>query len=283
MAKQGDFVYFFILGLFVIMIILCMIINKLLLVEGHENKEQPQNALELLHKKPGLGELPSYTAIIVEPREHPALEFVLTNVMANLDPVWTIIVFHGNKNEEFVRSIIERNFHAEATRIKMINLHVDNLTIAEYNKLFYTKSFYDHIPSETFLVFQTDSALCSKFKHNINEFLKYDYVGAPWKWSQHIGNGGLSLRKKSKMLEVLEKCPMDDTAKPEDVFFSSGCDAVTLLKPDSNTARNFSVETIPNETGTFGIHKPWVYLESGDYNMLRSECPEMEQVKMLQP
>ena len=40
-----------------------------------------------------------YTAIIVEPREHPALEYVLQNFNDNLSNEWQFILFYGNKNK----------------------------------------------------------------------------------------------------------------------------------------------------------------------------------------
>ena len=111
-----------------------------------------------------------YTAIIVEPREHPALEFVLNNFVSNLSDEWNIIVFHGNKNIDFLKKIIENNLH---TRISLINLQVDNLTINDYNNLFMKSTIlYDNIPTETFLVFQTDTIIFEKHKHLINDFLK---------------------------------------------------------------------------------------------------------------
>ena len=95
-----------------------------------------------------------------------------------------------------------------------IGLNVENLDITEYSRLLATKSvIYDHILSDIFLVFQTDSMILPANKQIINEFLNYDYVGAPWlvtnypltKNSSFIGNGGFSLRRKSKMLEIVEK------------------------------------------------------------------------------
>ena len=48
-----------------------------------------------------------YTAIIIEPIEHKALGFVLNNFLENLDDNWNIIIYHGNKNIEFVNTIID--------------------------------------------------------------------------------------------------------------------------------------------------------------------------------
>ena len=142
-----------------------------------------------------------YTAIIIEPRKHKALPFVVKNVIDNLSNDWNVIIFHGNMNINYVNNIVKTS-----NRIKLHNLNVDNFTRNEYSRLLMTKSFYDNIPTETFLIFQSDSMIFSKNKHYIYRFLQYDYVGAPWPHlNNQIGNGGFSLRKKSKMIEILEK------------------------------------------------------------------------------
>ena len=46
-----------------------------------------------------------YTAIIIEPREHKALNYVLTNFYNNLSDEWQIIVFHGNNKVQVQRKI----------------------------------------------------------------------------------------------------------------------------------------------------------------------------------
>ena len=47
-----------------------------------------------------------YSAVIVEPREHPALELVLDNFIQNLSNDWNFIIFHGNNNLPFINNII---------------------------------------------------------------------------------------------------------------------------------------------------------------------------------
>jgi hypothetical protein len=200
-----------------------------------------------------------YTAIIVEPRKHRALLFVLNNFLENLSNDWNIIIFHGNLNLEFINDIINNNLDQYKQRISLVNLGVDNLKINEYNDLFIqNRDFYNHIPTETFLVFQTDSMIFKKNSHLINEFLNYDYVGAPWPYQpkngQHVGNGGLSLRKKTKMLEIMEK--ETETFFPEDVFFSC-TNKVDLYKPTIEEAKRFSIENIFSEV-SFGTHQGWL-------------------------
>jgi len=107
-------------------------------------------------------------------------------------------------------------------------------------------------------------------KDKINDFLKYDYVGAPWPkhmgvWGKmEIGNGGLSLRKKSKMVELLkykhqalEKNGNYEKYIAEDQFFNGYyIKEVKVFKPTFIKATEFSVEFVYEENA-FGVHKIW--------------------------
>lgn len=220
------------------------------------------------------------TAIIVEPRCHKALPFVLENFLENLSDDWNIIIFHGNLNLEYVLDIINTRLDKYKDRISLINLHVDNLTQKEYSDLLMlNRDFYNYIPTETFLIFQTDTMIFKKNKELLHHFLQYDYVGAPWpveplQNGHNVGNGGLSLRKKSKMLEIMEKDTDPNMAFFEDVFFSCTT-KVELNKPSFEEAKLFSVEWVFSEI-TFGCHRPWFY---GD--ALKKFYPEIETLILL--
>ena len=236
-------------------------------------------------------DIPKYTAVLIEPRCHPAMLLVLENFAKNLSDEWNILILHGNLNEEYTKNIINNDLQEYKSRITTINLHVDNLTTTEYNRLFKSETLYQYIPTETFLIFQTDTLIIEKNKEMINEFLEYDYVGAPWcetylpEFSIHeynaVGNGGLSLRKKSKMLEILEKNKESELFKKmnEDTCFSFQKN-VQVNKPDFDKAKRFSIESIFSEK-SFGIHCPWrwlsnenmTYLINMDKNILKlMEC-----------
>jgi hypothetical protein len=225
-----------------------------------------------------------YTAIIVEPRKHAALPFVLNNFLENLSDDWNVIIFHGNLNLEYINEIIDSELEKYRQRISLINLNIDNLTRDDYNNLFMrNKEFYNNIPTETFLLFQTDTMIFSKYKNIINNFLEYDYVGAPWNHSptprnsdERVGNGGLSLRKKSKMLEIMDV--ETDFNCPEDVFFSCS-DLVKLYKPSKNKAKLFSIENVFSYV-TFGCHQPWVLLKYCP--IMLQYYPEVRLLKELQ-
>lgn len=221
-----------------------------------------------------------YSAIIIEPRRHKALEFVLGNFLENLSDEWNIIIFHGNLNIEFVNDIIENKLSQYKNRVSFANLGIDNLTRQEYSDLLITDvAFYNTIPTETFLIFQTDTMIFKKYSNLINQFLEYDYVGAPWGSSptndeNNVGNGGLSLRKKSKMREIIEKEKNPDLSLLEDVFFSCN-KVVPLYKPSFEEAKLFSVEHVFSEI-TFGCHQPWLIRDN-----LIEFFPEIETLILL--
>jgi hypothetical protein len=232
-----------------------------------------------------------YTAIIIEPRIHNALQFVLNNFFTNLDNDWSFIIFYGNKNKDYLFKIIKENFLHMIDRIKLINLQIDNLSIIQYCFLLYDEKFYDLINTEYFLIFQTDTIIRTKFKYFINSFLIFDYVGAPWldpfkTFNKHdannVGNGGLSLRKKSKMLEIIKKNFYFDNCKhlPEDYFFTRKYDNIKLNVPKIEYAKFFSVESIYNSE-SFGVHKPWFHLSKEDYESLIEISPEVHELKLL--
>ncbi len=218
-----------------------------------------------------------YTAIIIEPRKHKALPFVIKNVLNNLSEEWGMIIFHGSQNKNYVDQII---LDVNSSRIlNTVNLHMSNLNNASYSKLLITPAFYNFIPTETFLIFQTDTMILSSHKDMINTFLEYDYVGAPWQ-NGHVGNGGLSLRKKSKMLEIIQKKPY--TNNQEDEYFSLKIPStIEYHVPSFEMAKRFSVETVFYDS-PFGIHNCWKYLPSTEVDELIRLYPELRTLIELQ-
>ena len=216
----------------------------------------------------------AFTAVIVEPRRHPALSFVLKNMASLLPDGWKILVFHGNTNGEFVQDIIN-DMEFPSRFLKPIVLDVDNLTIAQYNSMMMSSAFYKCIPTETMLIFQTDTMILEPTY--LTAFLSYDYVGAPWK-SGGVGNGGLSVRKKTKMLTITQTVmPFQSN---EDVYFAFQT-IVPLFKPSFQEAQKFAVETVFYEQ-PFGIHAPWKYLNEHEMGILLEKYPAIQQLIDLQ-
>lgn len=216
-----------------------------------------------LKKRKG-GNNETYTAIIIEPRKHRALEYILKNILKNLSNNWNIVICHGNLNEEYVKNIVKEKLNEYTIRISFVNLKLDNLDFYGYNSVMLDPNFYNNIPTEVFLVFQTDSIIISKNKNVINDFLKYDYAGAPFDnigphnshLNKLVGNGGFSLRRKSKMLEILNSCKASWDYNGEDRFFSFPCNNIPINKPSFEEAQHFCSQFVLNEN-SFAVHKPW--------------------------
>lgn len=208
-----------------------------------------------------------YTAVIIEPREHKAFEYVLRNFFENLSDDWGFVIFHGRRNKEYITNILSNNLENYKNRVyRILQLDVDNLNGTTYSSICKSSAFYKCIDTEIILIFQTDTIILKENRQYINNFLGYDYVGAPW-IDGVVGNGGLSLRRKSKMIEVCEKVPSNYVNhNHEDIYFAYQ-DIVPLNKPIFKEAQTFSVETVFHEK-SFGIHACWKYLNKYEMEYL---------------
>jgi hypothetical protein len=228
-----------------------------------------------------------YTAVIIEPREHKALEFVLKNALDNLDESWKILLFHGTQNETYSQEIQKR---LSTGRLLLHRLEVENLNQVTYSELLATKSvLYDHIDTEYFLVFQTDSMIFKEYKDLIYNFINMDidYVGAPWlesayiptKVRQFIGNGGMSLRKTTTMKKIIENHTWNCRHEwHEDLFFTFPYPDVPCVKPPYEMAKLFCVDEVFSPI-SFGAHRPWCHKH---FDRLVKIHPEVQTLKDLQ-
>ena len=250
--------------------------------------------------------------VLIEPREHSLFEFTIRNWTYMLAPFgWGLVVVHGKSKLQYVQSLFAKGFeHTE--NVIFMGLSVDDLPIPAYNQLLTSKSFWSSLPHENVLIVQTDTMCLSSVGFgggNDTRWLSYDYIGAPW-WStcpvsgrvhlpeatpspycgdahglaelapHYVGNGGLSFRKKSAMIAVLQKYSLLPTIEHnceqllvrgqplhnEDVFFAVALKRLKKKIASRDTAVRFSVECVPPLTldpttfVTSGVHKLYQYL-----------------------
>ena len=177
------------------------------------------------------------------------------------------------------------------------------------NEILLSEEFYRVIPSEHFLLFQTDGLLCRALPDSDAAVLaRYDYVGSPWAWEEEGdganrpraprgGNGGLSWRGKGALLRALAaarraqwvEAPLTPTAQNsgwnEDMWFAIGgarsaLAAVGGRLPPAALAKAFGVEELYHapEAGAqparpLSFHKPWRYLGENALRALIEACP----------
>jgi 3,5-epimerase/4-reductase len=153
-------------------------------------------------------EVSKYAAVIIEPRKHAALEFIINSTMYFLRDQFSLYIMHGTENEEFVKQLVQKN---KWKNVQLKSCHSANLTAYEYNNLLMSKNFWDTFPAaaEKVLIFQTD-VLIRKF--GIEKFLEYDYIGAVWDYHyETFQNRGILLKsihrwKEMKMCIFQREC-----------------------------------------------------------------------------
>ena len=126
------------------------------------------------------------------------------------------------------------------------------------NDLLASLAFWAGIPEEHVLIYQRDTVL---FRQVPDAVLRWAMIGAPCgdlrpdRWTL---NGGLSLRQRSAMLDVLA-CVGRADGEPEDVYFTRGLRLIGHPIPNIIQAAAFSLESdvlsMLHQVGVHGTDK----------------------------
>lgn len=149
-------------------------------------------------------------------------------------------------------------------------IHVNNpdvKSIYDYNKLLTSLEFWQSVPFDKLLIFQHDSGILRK---DICRFFEWDYVGAPWKFQEHGGNGGLSWRSKEAMLWCIKQKPWNPSLGNEDVYFSNLLKDSPFKLAPREVCEKFSCESIYKE-GTLGYHAIDKYLTKEEVTKIKTQ------------
>ncbi len=251
-------------------------------------------AIQNSRRSPSAKRLLKAVAIIVEPRIVPTFEFSVRNVMHHLlrsssmsNVQWKLHVYSSggpSGNERYVKSVLS---DLPSALVKFIRLPrtFDRDGGRGYNQLFKSSSFWRRLITYGFttaFVFQADSLLVDTSR--LGEYLKYDFVGAPWMTKTSTSdkngesplyqlkccNGGLSLRRIKSMYQIASEKRSLNPHLNEDVYFSSYTKEFGLLVPTSSHASNFSLEKPPPSNLMYkydggirfepvGLHAAWAY------------------------
>lgn len=185
------------------------------------------------------------------------------------------------------------------------NFSSDNfLSTITYSKMLESNSFWKEFESyEYVLIFQTDG-YC--IEGTLSNYMKYDYIGGPivsqnarWFNVPAIGNGGVSLRKVSTMLEVtsdeFRNEFKEDIEKHnrmngnmysiyEDLYFAQ---LVPMLwdftKPDFLTAASFAYDMNSDIVYELTSHKLPMFIHGFDKNIRfwRTVLPEFKDINIV--
>ena len=211
-------------------------------------------------------------AVLIEFRKFPHIEFIVRNNILKLGNKWSFTIICGTINYEYIVKLSKKI----SPNIKVIKTDYGNITPSEYSLFLSDKKFWKLLKGRKILIYQEDSII---FKSNIEQFLYYDYIGAPWPVENNgnnsrVGNGGLSLRTKRIMEKIIDTISINETklnshtieymkrtnsfVTPEDIYFTKNMEDFKIGKlPSYNLAKYFSQESIHCDD-CFGGHNFWL-------------------------
>jgi hypothetical protein len=214
----------------------------------------------------------NFEAVLIEYRCFPHVELLIRNAIIKLGNKWSYSVICGNQNYEFMTKMCQQI----SNNIKVIKTNYNNLIPDDYNLFLTSIDFWNLLTGNKILIYQEDSFI---FKNNIEEFINWDYIGAPWPKNtndtpNHVGNGGISLRTKQIMIDIIniisiKNTHINESTKiymkennlkncPEDVYFSLNMQKFNIGKvADFEVAFKFSTESIHNPN-SFSGHNFWI-------------------------
>lgn len=219
-------------------------------------------------------------AAIIEDRPLSNLVPLLLHFSSVLGPAWPIVLFtsgdiHLNQSLPFRRAVDEGRISVQA-----LPEHINLKERATISELLTTAWLWEQLaPAGHVLLFQADSILCANSDIRIEDFLAYDFVGAPIdvpvEGNAGHGegyNGGLSLRNRSVILDIVNTFSWKGE-KAEGKISQEGCvTKAPCLKfedqwfyhkmkeipganlPSKEVASRFAVETIWYDT-PLGYHQ----------------------------
>jgi hypothetical protein len=169
---------------------------------------------------------------------------VLRNFRYFLGEGWNLYLFHTEYAEPFIEKQIG-NWKIQRFKVNhpRINAHIFNVLCKDVG-------LWSAVKEENVLVIEADTIACKPWS---DEWLKWDMIGAPCGEQGSIYNGGLSLRKRSKMVEALRRFDTVLIDEQEDIFFTKALRMMGARLPDGYDAARFSVENEYFEQ-PFGLH-----------------------------
>ena len=251
-----------------------------------------------LHFSPSSDTKPTKNvAVIIEDRPLSNLAPLMLYFSSILGPSWPIILFTSGDSAPntpaFQRAVDDG--HISVQKLPD-GVHFDeHRAVTEFLTLPWL--WEQLAPAGHVLMFQADSIICANSERRVEDFLQYDFVGAPIdvptdpSFGHGEGyNGGLSLRNRSMMLDIVNKfswaaemkegsisltgcVTQEPCLKFEDQwFYHKMKDIPGVRLPTKEVAASFAVETVWYDT-PLGYHQVERW-NSAKMDQVAEWCPE---------
>lgn len=162
-------------------------------------------------------------AVIIETRYRTNLVPLILHFSAVLGPTWPILIYTNAESLDLFSGskALARNINSGLMQIRVLPPTVIFTNSNSVSSFLTKKWIWESLaPAENILMFQSDSMLCANAPLSVDDFFAYDFVGAPINpklgWNGY--NGGLSLRKRSTTLRILDRWDWEKTQKNGDRF-----------------------------------------------------------------
>jgi hypothetical protein len=163
------------------------------------------------------GTLTTKAAVIVETRYRSNLIPLILHFSNVLGPTWPIIIYTSAESEgQFVTSAALKRYVKMGTiEVRLLPQTVMFMNSNSVDKFMTDDWLWKELaPAEHILIFQSDSMLCANAARSVDDYFQYDLVGVPIKAGLGNGyNGGLSLRKRSTVMRILENWDWEESVK----------------------------------------------------------------------
>ncbi|KAH8194846.1 hypothetical protein TruAng_010979 [Truncatella angustata] len=224
----------------------------------------------------------SKVALLIEPRPLPHLVPQILHMITVVPSDWRFVFVGSNKSVVSVgRSYATKHQHAIGKLDLMVLPEPWDIGSKEaIHRTLTDMRFYDEfLPgAEWLLKYEYDSILCANSETSLNDWLHWDWAGAP----RFSGNGGLSLRRISTIKRVLKFQERVNDTQPEDEWFGTRVWVLPGAKVASGTEGQLAVEDtyIPNSMGFHvrdgGNNLPdAVWKDASQRKAIFEYCPEL--------
>ncbi|KAK3996114.1 hypothetical protein QBC44DRAFT_6906 [Cladorrhinum sp. PSN332] len=200
----------------------------------------------------------SKVALLIEPRPLPHLVPHILYMIGVVPPDWRFLFIGSEKSVAGVEE-------AAAIRHQQVAGKLDLMVLPEpwdignkegvYRTLTDVRFYDEFMPGvEWILKYEADSILCANSETSVDEWLHWDFVGAPRRVDDHFaGNGGLSLRRASAIRRVLSFQARLNNSDPEDEWFGKRVYVLPGAKTAKGVEEAFTVEDVYFEN-SMGFH-----------------------------
>lgn len=237
-------------------------------------------------------------AVLTDTQYTTRLVPLILHFHAVLGPAWPIVVYTSNETAARLdaasndtaapgSAIWRRAVAAGAVDVRVVPDRF-NLTQRRGVNVYLSRPWlWEQLaPAQHVLVFQTDAMLCANARATLDDFLAYDFIGAPMHTQRKLFNGGLSLRNRTMMLDILAdpannwERETDDgswTLGGEDIWFSRKMELRGGHLPNFAQAVTFACQHtwhISSSKTPLGYHKVHK-VAAGHLPEISEWCPEI--------